>query len=218
MPVTNLFSIYTLTLPSTWLALIIAFVVAYVVIRIRFGKYPAEILSDALFYFIIVWKFSVILTDFKTVIHSPLSILYFHGGLIGFYLGLFAAGLRIVMEIRKKEFGFHQLTALFVGVIAIQSIYQVMMVVLNEGGLVAQIVTVLGFAAFALFVWVVIEKSPVWPVQLTVLFIGVHVFVAAFQEQGLTGTPVIATLIMSIFFGITLYQKRISEYEAEGQL
>ena len=88
MAVTKMFIIGSLTVPSTWIALITAFVVAYSAVRIRIGKYTADILLDAVFYFIIVWKLSVIFTNFNTVIKSPLSIIYFDGGILGFYLGL----------------------------------------------------------------------------------------------------------------------------------
>ena len=65
-----------------------------------------------------------------------------------------------------------------------------MMVFLNEDGFVAQIVTVLIFTLFTLFVWINIEKSATWPFQLALMFMAVHLFVAAFQDEGLTGTPV----------------------------
>lgn len=218
MPLTNLYSIGTLMMPSTWIALIIAFVVAYGAVRIRFGKQLAAVLADAIFYFIIVWKLSVILTDFNSVINSPLSLVYFHGGLVGFYLGLFAAGVRIVIEIKKHTLTAIEIAALFTGAVLIQAIFQVMMVFLNEGGLVAQIATVTIFTLFALFVWLMIGKSTVWPLQLVLLFIAIHLFTAAFQEEGLTGTPVIATVCMGLFFGTLLFKKRETEFESEGQL
>ena len=45
----------------------------------------------------------MILTNFNTVIKSPLSIIYFDGGIVGFYLGLVAAGIRILLKLEKEE-------------------------------------------------------------------------------------------------------------------
>lgn len=218
MPLTNLYTIGSLMMPSTWLALVIAFVITYGAVRIRFGKHLADVLADAIFYFIIIWKLSVIVTDFSSVINSPLSLIYFHGGLVGFYLGLFAAGVRIFIEMTKRNLSAMEIAVLFTGAVTIQSVYQVMMVFLNDGALVAQIVTVSIFTLFAVFVWLMVGKSPVWPFQLVLLFIAIHLFTAAFQDEGLTGTPVIATLCMGLFFGTLLFRRRATEFESEGQL
>ena len=95
-----------------------------------------------------------------------------------------------------------------------QAVYQVMMVFLNEGEFIAQLVTVSLFTLFALFVWINIEKSKTWPFQLVLMFIAVHLFVAAFQDEGLTGTPVVATMGIGLFFAVSLFEKR----ESEGHL
>lgn len=207
---TKMFMIGSITVPSTWIALAMAFVIAFGVVRIRSGKIAADVFSDALFYFIIVWKLSVILTNFETVIKSPLSIIYFNGGIVGFYLGLAVAGARIVLDSRKN-YSFERLVALFVGAVSIQVVFQILMVVMNPGDWLVNVVTVGLFLGFGVLVWLNAYKSTSWAIQLTVLWIAVHVFVAAFQEQGITGTPVIATICMGLFFAICLYWKRESE-------
>ena len=52
------------------------------------GKSMQKSIGDAFFYLVIVWKLSIVLTDFDSVLRSPLAIIYFHGGVVGFYLGL----------------------------------------------------------------------------------------------------------------------------------
>lgn len=206
----TMYMIGSITVPSSWIALAVAFVVAFTVVRIRSGKLAADVFSDALFYFIIVWKLSVILTNFETVIKSPLSIIYFNGGLVGFYLGLAVAGARIILEIRKN-YSVERFVALFVGAVSVQIVYQILMVVMNPGDWLVNIVTVGLFLGFGILVWLNAHKSRGWAIQLTMLWIAVHVFIAAFQEEGVMGTPVIATICMGVFFAICLYFKRESE-------
>ncbi|MCZ2259023.1 hypothetical protein [Sporosarcina sp. G11-34] len=214
MPVTKTFIIGTFSVPSIWIALITAFVIAYSAVRARFGKQIADLFGDAIFYLLIVWKLSVILTDFSTVIKSPLSIIYFDGGLVGFYFGLVAAIGRIFIEMKRKKFTITNIAALFTGVVIVQAVYQIMMVFLNEGGFVNQLVTVAMFTTFLLFLWVNIEKSVVWPFQLVLMFVSIHLFVAAFQVGGLTGAPFTVTVGLGIYFACILFSWR----ETEGQV
>lgn len=88
------------------------------------------------------------------------------------------------------------LWVLFTGVVVVQAVYQVMMVLLNEGQLVVQLVTVVAFVCFALFYWIKGDGSLpfVW------LFMAVHVFVAVWQPAGLVGTPFITTVLLGFLF------------------
>jgi len=202
MNVTNFFIIVNTTVPSAWIALVVAFVVVYFAIRLRFGKQVSGVMADSIFYFIIVWKFSVILTDFQNVIKAPLSILYFNGGRIGFYLGLLAIIITILVELKRKTLNKLDLSTLFIGVITIQAVYQIMMALLNDGSLVAKVMTVLIFSAFTLLVWGSVQKFEQTPIQLAMLFVAVHIFVASFQPLGIFSLPVITTLLISLFFVI----------------
>lgn len=202
------------TVPTTWIALIVAFVVAYGVVRMQYGKKIAEILVDAVFYFIIVWKLSVVITDFETVIKSPWSIVYFHGGVIGFYIGLFVAAIRVLYEVRKVEMNRFDRTALFVGFVVIQAMYQVVMVVLNTADVLVQVVTGFGFVFLTLVVSLRRVRRHVSLFQLVLLFMAGHFFIGAFQPAGIFGTSVIATFIAGLFF---MYLFRGTEMELEAE-
>ena len=213
MGVTKFYLIGNTTVPSSWVALIVAFILSYCALRLRFGKKSSDVLVDSIFYFILVWKLSVIVTDFGNVIKSPLSIIYFNGGTIGFYLGLFAVGITLLIESKKNNLHKLDRMALFIGFITIQSAYQVMMALLNKGPIDAQIASVLIFTAFALLIWMSIEKWRASPIQLTVLFPVVHMFAAAFQPTGVLGIPVITTVLVSLFFA--MYLMRANKVESE---
>ena len=200
MQVSNYFLIGNMTVPSSWVALIIAFAIAYSLVRFKFEKRVAEKMSDLIFYFIIVWKFSVLITNFETVIQSPLSIIYFHGGRVGIFLGLFVVGIKVLIEINKNRLNKDDVVVLFLGSVIIQVVYQLTMVLLNEGALLVQLMTLVIFIPFAVFTWLAIKRADGSLSQLSLLFAAIHLFVSSFQPAGILGTSVIATVTMSLFF------------------
>lgn len=208
MLVSNYYLMGNMTVPSTWIALIIAFVIAYIVVRKKFDKRFAEKFSDLIFTFIIVWKLSVVLTNFETVIYSPLSIFYFHGGRIGVFLALIAIGVKVLFDILKKRLGFNDLPALFIGMVTVQSMYAVLMIVLNDGISVIEYVSVFIFVAASLYLIFVIKEANVQLVQLVLLFAALHLFTGAFQSAGIFGTAVLATLVLSLFFVGSHFNRR----------
>ncbi|MBM7648782.1 hypothetical protein JOC78_001728 [Bacillus ectoiniformans] len=82
------FTIGSLTLPASHLALILAFIAGGVFARLRYGKECADIYSNAVFLFIAVWKLSVVLFSFSLVLQAPMSLIYFNGGVKGVWLAL----------------------------------------------------------------------------------------------------------------------------------
>ena len=71
---TNWYSIRALTLPATAIALLITFFIVWLILRLQFSKKWSEAYSDAAFTFILVWKFSLLVTDFKSVVAQPISL------------------------------------------------------------------------------------------------------------------------------------------------
>ncbi|WP_342526033.1 hypothetical protein MKY84_10925 [Chryseomicrobium sp. FSL W7-1435] len=128
MPVTNWFIIFSLTMPATWIASLLSIVAVGLTLLLQHNKKVASQFIDASISFILVWKFSVILTDFETVLDQPLSILYFNGGYIGVILGTIAA-LYTLFSFTKREknstFPIYQLPSYFI------SFYLFFMVLLN---------------------------------------------------------------------------------------
>lgn len=61
--------------------------IVWLILRVQFSEKWAGVYGDAVFTFIVVWKFSIIVTDFKAVIAQPFSLLYFNGGTMGVLLG-----------------------------------------------------------------------------------------------------------------------------------
>ena len=216
MAVTKLFIIGNATVPSSWVALVLAFLITYLVIRLRYGKHISGLLADSIFYFVLVWKLSVILTDFNNVIKSPLSIIYFNGGLIGFYLGLIAGMVTIVIELKKNGMHMFDKQALFLGFITIQSIYQFSMVLINEGPKTAELVTIIMFSLITIFIWIGINKIENAMIQLALLFSAGHFFTALFQPSSYVDNSFFTTLLVTIFIIIFLGQSERDKSEGRS--
>ena len=218
MPVTTYYTIVSLTAPSSWIAIIIAFVIAYVAVRYRFGKKNAETLMDAFFYFVIVWKLSVLVVDFKSVIHSPLSLLYFNGGIVGYTLGIASAAAKFYWDKKKGRTEQNALLAILTGVILAQAAFQVSMVLLNDGEWIAQATTISGFIVFSIFFWLNSRKSVNWQLQLIGLFMLVHLFIASIQPGSLLNTSLLTNIGIGIYFILIFSAVKRKELRMEGQL
>ncbi|BAQ10223.1 hypothetical protein OXB_1752 [Bacillus sp. OxB-1] len=201
MPVTKWFIIWSVTVPSTWLALLLAFLLSYVAVRVLYQKEEADLIADSFFWLVIVWKLSVVLTDFKSVVSAPLSILYFHGGVVGFFLGLAVVIVKLFRERMKNRIGLVPLvTAWIVG----QSVFQVAMAVLNPGDPLGRWATVVIFTLFLIVYW--IKRADLAAGSWIWLAAAVHVFGASFQPEGWLGIPLAVTIAVSLAFGV-LFQR-----------
>lgn len=199
MVITKYFQVINLTIPSTWIALVIAFIVAYIIGRLKYGKKTALLLGDALFYFVIVWKLSVVLTDFKTILQFPLSIIYFNGGAIGVYLGLLAAGIYLYLQLKKNRMTHADFFDLFIASIIILSVYQILVALFNPSDLGIRLITVIGFLVFIIITLVLEQQFKVMPIGLAMLMVGVHLFLSVLQPVGLLQTSTIAAIIIGLF-------------------
>lgn len=205
MFITKYFLIGKVSIVSSWVALIISFIVAYLIVRWKYGKSSANLLGDAIFYFIIVWKFSVIVTDFETVLQFPWSIIYFNGGTTGVFLGIGAATVKVFVEMNNKRLLNGHIMGLLLGGIMIQSMYQILIVLFNEGPFTIGLITVMIFSIFGLGVLLFMDRFKEMPNQLILLMIGVHLFVSALQPMGLFQTPMFVAIAFGVVMAIMNY-------------
>ena len=207
MPVTQWFIIKSLTVPSSWIAIVAAFILTGLVVWKRYGKQSADMYSDLVFLWILVWKLSVIVTDFDLVVDSPMSILYFNGGNIGFYLALLITGIRAFFVLKKNGFSVKDTEVLLVSLILIQCVYQLMMVFLNDGMNWQGLLTVFIFSVMAFAVLYFSSKGRLWRMQLAIIMLLLMLLAGSFQPEGLLQTPVIATVIcIAAIFPLLLIQ------------
>ncbi|WP_201716005.1 hypothetical protein [Rossellomorea arthrocnemi] len=84
------YTIGSFTFPSSWGAVMASFILTFLLLFF-WNKKASDWYSNSIFYFVLIWKLSVIIVDFQTVIDHPFTAVYFHGGRIGFWLGLIGA-------------------------------------------------------------------------------------------------------------------------------
>lgn len=196
MPVTEYFLLWKVTVPSSWIAVIAGFLLAWLAVRVKFGKLVADVVGDAFFTIIIVWKLSVIMTDFQVVIQSPASILYFNGGLFGFLAGIVVAALLFVVSRKPKPI--EMTHGFLLAVIGAQSGYQLTMAMLNTSSLVVKMTTIMLFAALLLVAYLYVANETVPVLHGAGLMIAAHAFIAALQPVGFTGIPFAATVVAGV--------------------
>lgn len=196
MPLTDYFLLWKVTVPSTWIATLVGFLLAWGAVRVKFGKRLSDELGDVFFTILTVWKLSVIVTDFQVVLKSPASILYFNGGKTGFIVGIVLAAVMLVLSRKPKPI---ELTrGLLLAFVVAQSGYQLMMALLNTGSLFSKVVTVVLFAFLFVIAYFYVRNSAL-PVEYGVGFmVAAHAFIAALQPAGFKGIPFTATVVAGI--------------------
>ena len=212
MPVTDWFIIKSLTIPSSWVAVLLAILLTGIIVWCKFGKETEDWFSDAAILFLLVWKFSVVITDFEMIIDSPLSILYFNGGSIGVFLGLSIALSKLLWQFMRGIWQESELVAMLFSMVMLQSVYQIIMVLLNEAAPWQKIVTVVLFVLLATLTWLKITSSTTWQFQLIVLLLLTHIFVALIQPQGMLQTPLFVTG-MFVVCGLLAYALTNKQHE-----
>ena len=212
MPVTDWFIIKSLTIPSSWVAVLLAILLTGIIVWRKFGKAAEDWFSDAAILFLLVWKFSVVITDFEMIIDSPLSILYFNGGSIGVFLGLSIALSKLLWQFMQGIWQESELVAMLFSMVMLQSLYQIIMVLLNEAAPWQKIVTVVLFVLLATLTWLKITSSTTWQFQLIVLLLLTHIFVALIQPQGMLQTPLFVTG-MFVVCGLLAYALTNKQHE-----
>ena len=201
---TNWYSIRALTLPATAIALLITFFIVWLILRLQFSKKWSEAYSDAAFTFILVWKFSLLVTDFKSVVAQPISLLYFNGGTVGVFLGAIAASLQVWRKRHKLSLQGHHIMAYSWAIILTQSIYQWLVVLFNDNSTTSEVITLMVLSVLTVFI--------LWKMQGGVkrgliLYTAALIIVAAFFQPLGIGQTAVGMSLLLLCLGIVLEQE-----------
>ncbi|MFY3793047.1 TlpA family protein disulfide reductase [Ureibacillus sp. MALMAid1270] len=91
-----------ITVKTEWIAFVIALLLIMLIERFIYKK-SASMFQDALFYYILVWKFSYIFFEWPIFIKNPMSVLYFSGGIWGHILGVVVAGGILIYKTKRRN-------------------------------------------------------------------------------------------------------------------
>ena len=199
---TEWYSIRALTLPATAIALLATFFIVWLILRIQFSKKWSDVYSDAVFTFIIVWKLSLLVTDFKSVVSYPISLLYFNGGTIGVYVGVIVASLQIWRKRHKLGFDEREMIPCSWAIILTQSIYQMLVVLLNDNTTPSEVITLVVLSLLTLLIlWKLAAMK-----QTLLLYTVGYILVAFFQPLGVSQTAVGVSLVL-LCMGIVIQRE-----------
>jgi len=196
---TEWYSIRTLTLPATAVALLMAFVIVWLVLRMQFPKKWSGVYADAILTFILVWKFSVIVTDAKTIMAQPFALLYFNGGTVGVLLAAIAVSLQLLWKKQKLQFDVIGASAYSWAIILTQSIYQWLVVILNDNPTNSEIITL---AVLSVLTILILWKVSALNYALFIYTSGL-IIVANFQPLGLW-QPAVGISVILLIMGLQL--------------
>lgn len=150
----------SITVPTKWLLLAVAFLISYLLLKLRkkpaFSAIVFDAISNSLFMGILVLKLSLLLLEPSLIIKNPMSLLYFTGGDLGYWLAVCIALLTFLWETKKNGLQFElSIKALFSYILYTILIYHGAQLFFNPGWDHA---LNLLFAAFV-FVWLFVAKK-----------------------------------------------------------
>lgn len=209
--VTNSYTIISLTVPAIWIAFIISVVVTILLLWWRFSKRLASFYSDCVVTFLIVWKLSIIVTDFQVVVSQPLSILYFTTGAVSICLGIIAVAVNVLRDFRNGVVQLEDLPALLASVIVMQGVYQLFVVLLNDNTYWQELLTVIVFAIIGIVVVLKLRVSENWGQQIALFFVIGHIFVALMQPKGILQPSLLSSVLFITLYFIIPYWERMKQ-------
>lgn len=96
------FHLGSLTIPAVWVAATLAIVLAALLNKLLVKSNIADWYWNSFFLYVLVWKLSYIIFNFKMFLDLPSSVLYFNGGTKGHLLALTILSIYLLFFAVKK--------------------------------------------------------------------------------------------------------------------
>lgn len=150
----------SITVPTKWLFLAVALLVSYFLLKLHknppFSSKIFDAISNSILVGVVILKLSLIIIEPNLVMKNPLSLLYFTGGELGYWMAVSASGVYFFWDTKKKGSPFpEQMRAAFFYILFSYSVYHLAVLVTNPGW---EPVFYLLFSA-AVLIWVVLFKK-----------------------------------------------------------
>ncbi|MGR3765825.1 hypothetical protein [Rossellomorea sp. NS-SX7] len=194
------YNIGAFTFPGSWAAIAAAFILTFLFLFF-WNKKASDWYSNAIFYFILTWKLSVIVVDFGTVIKHPLTILYFHGGTAGYWMGITAV---LIYTFIKKDNPILVIVAWVMTVLVYEGVFDF----LQGTYIIGAFQLILnGLLFFFLLKKIGSPNQEVWYIQLLVIFALIQVMMNSFSGFELD-TPLMSYTVLTIALLFLIKMKR----------
>ncbi|MBN8202781.1 hypothetical protein LG291_26460 (plasmid) [Cytobacillus firmus] len=160
------FSVGPVTVPASWAAILAAFIVTSAFLFVNKKKAVGDWYGNVIFAFILTWKLSVVIFDFKLTINNPSNILYFNGGIKGYWLGITVAILYTIYKKRKLILWYGEIILSWIWTV---TVYELIIGILNQATIwltISQFVINLVFLSLAISK----KENQQWMLQIIILF------------------------------------------------
>jgi hypothetical protein len=203
------YNIGAFTFPGSWAAVVAAFILTFLFLFF-WNKKASDWYSNAIFYFILTWKLSVIVVDFTTVIKHPLTILYFHGGTAGYWMGI---AVVLIYTFIKKENPYHVLAAWVMTVLIYEGVFDILHGTYVFGG--AQLIL-----NSILFLFLLKKMNStgreVWSMQLLIIFTLIQLLMNS-PGRFEIATPLLTYIVLTIVLLFLLKKDVQTEVNKAGR-
>ncbi|WP_110113312.1 hypothetical protein [Bacillus sp. CGMCC 1.16541] len=92
-----------------WIAISYSFFCAFVLMKVITSTYESkgqeviDLFFNGLLLFFFLFKFSILIKDPSMISYNPYGLIFFHGGLLGFFIGGTVAILYIIWSVHKRN-------------------------------------------------------------------------------------------------------------------
>ncbi|OXS58485.1 hypothetical protein B0G93_11429 [Bacillus sp. V-88] len=156
------YTIGSFTFPSTWGAIIASFILTFLFLYF-WNRKASDWYSNGIFYFLVIWKLSVIVVDFHNVIEHPITILYFNGGRWGYWLGLLS--LLLYIFVKRADRTFRLVIAWMSTVVFFELVFRLL-----ESNILAGVSQFIINCILILFLLKKENDRDTWAIQLVIVF------------------------------------------------
>lgn len=164
------YTIFNLSLPATSLAVLGAMSITILFLFILKRRKWIDSFLNYFVLFILVWKFSYIITNWQDVMDYPLSMLYFDGGTFGIALAAIILFIYSVLRVKSEKDTIQQQSFYW---LSMYSSSQFLYALLNDGVLwLTILMVVFNLAILILILWQrSFEKMDRFALRMTLIYL-----------------------------------------------
>lgn len=197
------FSLGPVTVPATWAAIVAAFIITSAFLFVRKKKALGDWYGNVIFTFILTWKLSVIIFHFKLTINNPSNILYFNGGMKGYWLGIAAAILYTIYSKKKLISSYGEIILSWILTV---TVYELVLGILNQATIW---LTLSQFFINLVFLSLAISKKENhrWMLQIVILVTCLQGLAYSLKANFLS-VPIATYGLLALFFAFLMKKRR----------
>ncbi len=200
------YSMISLSFPASWAAIVIASLLLFLYLFVQNEKEAANLWSNAFFSFIIIWKLTVILFYFKMTMKNPLTIVYFNGGLKGYWIAFVISLLYFAYKMtRSNKIGRNLIGEAWIFLIMA---YEFTFFILNEESMLLSVSQFIVHLLFLVSIKLKFKQKESM-IQAIVLFTAFQGFIYSIKGQ-LLSVPMLSYVVASLII-VVFIQRRANE-------